>query len=391
MVIAFVPVRGGSKSIPLKNIKDFCGRPLIYWNLKALTDAKEVDQIVVATDSGDIEQIVKGFEFEKVVIYSRLAQNAEDTASTESVILEYIESSEISSKDSDTFILSQVTNPFTTAADFSQALIRYRQPGIDSLLSCAPIKRFFWNVDGTAQNYDYKNRPRRQDFKGTLIENGAFYINSVGNIKKFRNRLSGKISIYEMPDFTQLEIDEPHDWVIAEVLFKETVYETFLPNIADKIKKIKIVLSDVDGVLTDSGMYYSESGDELKKFNTRDGMGFELLRNAGFKTAIVTSEVTEIVTKRAAKLKLDFVYQGKRDGGKLDAIKEICIKENLNLDEVAYIGDDINCIAALNAVGLAACPADASLLVKNIPGITVLKQNGGEGVFREFAELVLLK
>src|ERR1039457_2665855 len=97
---------------------------------------------------------------------------------------------------------------------------------------------------------------------------------------------------------------------------------------------LKIVLSDIDGVLTDGGMYYTESGDEFKKFNTRDGMGFELLKRAGIKTGIITTENTLIVERRAQKLSVDYLYQGKRDGGKLEVALEICEKENINLQNV---------------------------------------------------------
>lgn len=153
--------------------------------------------------------------------------------------------------------------------------------------------------------------------------------------------------------------------------------------------KIKLFLTDVDGVLTDGGMYYSENGDELKKFNTRDGMAFELLRKAGIKTGIITSENTEIVERRASKLKVDYLYQGKREGGKLAAAQDICEKEKITLKEVAYIGDDINCIDLLEAVGMAACPADAMLTVKNVKDIQSLTMKGGEGVVREFVEMLL--
>ena len=112
----------------------------------------------------------------------------------------------------------------------------------------------------------------------------------------------------------------------------------------DSMVNIKLFLSDVDGVMTDAGMYYTESGDEFKKFNTHDGMAFQLLREAGIKTGIITTENTKIVERRAAKLKVDYLYQGKGFGNKLQAAKEICEKENITLQEVAYIGDDINCI-----------------------------------------------
>ena len=145
---------------------------------------------------------------------------------------------------------------------------------------------------------------------------------------------------------------------------------------------IRLFLTDVDGVLTDGGMYYTESGDEFKKFNTRDGMAFELLRQAGIKTGLITSENTQIVARRATKIKADYLCQGQRDGGKLGAAAEICEREGFSLREVAYIGDDLNCIALLEKVGLAACPADAVDAVKAVPGIVMLRKKGGEGCVR---------
>jgi len=153
--------------------------------------------------------------------------------------------------------------------------------------------------------------------------------------------------------------------------------------------KIKLFLTDVDGVLTDAGMYYTEAGDELKKFNTRDGMGLKLLREAGIKTGIITTENTKLVERRAAKLKVDHLVQGAYP--KVNAAMEICSKEDISITETAYIGDDVNCIELLQVVGLAACPADAVKKVKEIPGILILEKKGGEGVVREFADLIMEK
>ena len=171
---------------------------------------------------------------------------------------------------------------------------------------------------------------------------------------------------------------------------KQQAVSTKLPTISYQLPtKIKLLLTDVDGVLTDSGMYYSEAGDELKKFNTHDGMGLQLVKAKGIKTGIVTSENTKLVERRFQKLKLDYLYQGKREGGKLASVKEICEKEGISLAEVAYIGDDVNCFELLSAVGLAACPADALSAIKNIPGIVQMKKKGGEGCVREFVEMIM--
>lgn len=381
-IIAFIPVRGGSKSIPLKNIKSFCGKPLVCWNIEALELCSKIDKIIVATDSNEIEETIQNRNYNKVEIYRRSAQNASDTASTESVMLEYIKQSTLAGDDY--FMLVQATSPLTQASDFEKGIETLLDTQSDSLLSCVRFKRFLWNKDGSSKNYDYKNRPRRQDFEGELMENGAFYINRVSNIIASGNRLSGKIAIYEMPEYTALEIDEPDDWTIAEHLMQKHILKG-----KSKVKDIKLFLTDVDGVLTDAGMYYSESGDELKKFNTHDGMGLQILMKNGIKTGIITSENTKIVENRAKKLKVDFLYQGKRDGGKLSAAKEICEKEGLTLKEVAYIGDDVNCFDLLSNVGLAACPADAVATIKSIPNIKILDTRGGEGAVREFIEYIL--
>jgi len=376
-VIAFIPARAGSKSIPNKNIKSFCGKPLIYWNLLALQDA-DVDEIVVATDCVKTKEAVNSFNFSKVKIYDRKRENAQDSSSTESVMLEYIEASNLS--DTDIFVLVQATSPFTQSGHFNEGLKLFENH--DTVLSCCESKRFSWRK-GKALNYDIFNRPRRQDFRGTLIENGAFYISLVADIKKTKNRISGNIGIYQMPEYTYTEIDEPEDWIVAESLMKKFILKNEIPDFS----KIKIFLSDVDGVLTDAGMYYTESGDEFKKFCTYDGMGFQLLQKTGVKVGLLTSEDKDLNRRRAKKLGLDFDFHGAKD--KLQIVKDVCKKENISLSEVAYIGDDVNCFELLSNVSFAACPNNAVAKIKSIPGIIQLSKNGGEGVVREFVEKIL--
>lgn len=380
--IAFIPVRGGSKSIPLKNIKSFCGKPLVCWNIEALEACPEVDEVIVATDSDDIWNTVESRNYKKTTLYRRSAENACDTASTESVMLEYIHYANLDAEN--IFMLVQATSPLTETKHFTEALQMYSKGEYDSIITCVRNYRFFWNEDGTSMNYDYLNRPRRQNFKGMLMENGAFYINKVSNIQRNGNRLGGKIGIYEMPEYTAIEIDEPDDWSILECLMRRHVLEQTTVK-----TQIKLFLSDIDGTLTDGGMYYSENGDEIKKFNTRDGMGISMLREKGIKVGIITSEDRELNKRRANKLKLDFFYQGKKRGDKLAVAKNICEQMGISLHEVAYIGDDVNCIELLSSVGLAACPADADTRVNSIPGIHVMSKKGGDGCVREFCEMIL--
>ncbi len=171
--------------------------------------------------------------------------------------------------------------------------------------------------------------------------------------------------------------------------YKLTEFQAPSQKITSKFSTVKVLLTDVDGVMTDAGMYYSEAGDELKKFNAHDGMGLQIIKKQGIKTGIITSEDTKLVQRRFNKLKLDYLYQGQRDGGKLASVLEICQQEGISLSEVAYIGDDVNCHELLSSVGFAACPANALEVVKNIPNIMVMKKKGGEGCVREFIELIL--
>ncbi|MFZ1803877.1 MAG: HAD-IIIA family hydrolase [Nitrospira sp.] len=158
-------------------------------------------------------------------------------------------------------------------------------------------------------------------------------------------------------------------------------------SIRSLLQEIRLFATDVDGVLTDAGMYYSESGDEWKKFNTRDGMGIKLLQKAGLITAIVTQERTRLVARRAEKLAIPELHQGVMD--KLSVIREMAVRHGISLQQVAYIGDDVNDIEALQAVGFSAAPADGLPQVLKVVDY-VCRQKGGEGAVRELAEMILL-
>ncbi len=152
---------------------------------------------------------------------------------------------------------------------------------------------------------------------------------------------------------------------------------------------IKMVLSDVDGVLTDGGLYFTENGDQFKRFHVHDGIGFLLLKEHGIKTGIITSENLELVRLRAQRIKPDHLVMDVGFEEKLIAAKRICREEGIELAEVAYIGDDINCIPLLEAVGFPFCPANAVDAVRNIPGIFITEKSGGQGAFRELVERVV--
>lgn len=217
--VAFIPIRGGSKSIPLKNIKPINGKPLVYWTLLAAHNCPEIDEIYVATDSKEISDTVKDFGFARVRVIGRSPESATDTASTESVMLEFAEKYEF-----DDIILIQATSPLLTSGDLSRGIKEYAGEEIDSILSVVRQKRFIWDSCGKyvrPHNYDIFSRPRRQEFEGFLVENGAFYITSKKLLLDSRCRISGRIAAVEMSEESYFEIDEPSDWIIIEELMKQ--------------------------------------------------------------------------------------------------------------------------------------------------------------------------
>lgn len=379
MTVAFIPVRGGSKSIPKKNIKMINGQPLIYWTLKAASDCQGIDRVYLSTDSKEIADVAENLAIDKVVVIGRDPETATDTASTESAMLDFA-----NKIDFDTIILIQATSPLLETKDLEGGLALYHSESTDSVFSAVRQKRFHWAVDGVTglaspTNYDYRNRPRRQNFPGYLVENGAFYITSKKRLVEQGNRMSGQIRIWEMPEESYFEIDEPSDWLIIEKLLSRRTASTVIPD-------IKMFLTDCDGCLTDAGMYYSAEGDTLKKFNTKDGLGMSRLRASGIKVGIVTGEASDIVIRRAEKLKLDIVLTGVSD--KLKEVKHLCSVHGITLDQVAYVGDDLNDLDVIRACGYGCAVADAWPEVIDAAKY-VTSRKGGDGAVREVAERIL--
>lgn len=379
--VALIPVRGGSKSIPLKNIKEICGKPLVYWTIKAACECKYIDIVYVSTDSPRIKAVVEQFEFKKVKVISRSEYTATDIASTESVMLEFANNYEFGN-----IVLIQATSPLLNSSDLDKGFQLFSDKSVDSVLSVVKQKRFNWEVDldgyAHAINYDIYHRPRRQEFDGYYVENGAFYITSKEELLKTKNRISGNVKVVEMAEESFWEIDEPSDWIIIENIMKinkAVREEIFIPE-------IKLFLTDCDGCLTDGGMYYSENGDELKKFNTRDGMAFKQLRAKGIKTGIVTGEKVQINHRRAEKLQLDYLIDGCTD--KLSAVKKLCEENSIPLENVAFVGDDINDLEVIQSVGFGCGVSNAVDEVK-MSAKYITKISGGNGAIREVVDLLL--
>ena len=376
MNVALIPARGGSKSIPKKNIKILNGKPLIYWTIKAAVECKYIDCVYVASEDEQIRRVVEEFQFGKVRTIDRSMESASDTAATEIVMLEFAQN-----YDFDNIVLIQAISPLLVADDLNRGFEKMCNPNVDSVLSVVEQKRFVWEkkADGfvKAINYDVRCRPRRQDFDAALIENGAFYITKKERLLQSQSRISGNISAVKMSEKTYWEIDEPSDFETVEILMRKKMNEN--GEVQTK-REFKLFLTDCDGCLTDGGMFFTNSGDEFKKFNAKDGQGFQLLKEAGIKTGIITGEYGELIRSRADKLKVDYVKMGVKN--KRLAIEDICKELEIGLKQVIYIGDDINDLETMKVVGYSCSVSDAIMQIKSIANY-ISPRVGGDGAVRD--------
>ena len=210
---ALVPMRSGSKRIPDKNVRILDGKPLFYWSLSAAVSSDVFKQIYISTDSTYYRHLVSQF-FPQVKFFERSQSSCLDTAATEELLLEFLEQ-----VDFQNLVTIQVTSPMTTDESFINACNHYLKSNADSLYTGVHLKRFIWDEHGPL-NYDPLKRPRSQDFKGFVMENGAFYITRREILEKRRSRLGGKIEAYLMNESSFLEIDTEDDWILLEAIFK---------------------------------------------------------------------------------------------------------------------------------------------------------------------------
>ena len=340
-----IPVRAGSKGVPGKNLARVGGRPLLDWTVEAALAARCVGRVLVSTDSAAIREHVTATWPGRVALPARSPATASDTATTESVLVDVLDTPEAA--DADEIGLVQATSPLLRAEDLDGAYALLHS-GFDSVLSVVRQRRFRWSEgpDGAHADYDPAARPRRQQLAGHLVENGALYLTSRAALARTGVRISGRHRAVGDAEESYTEVDEPADLVIVDALLRRRERPVVPVTGAERIR---LVLTDVDGVLTDNGMTYSSDGSESKTYSARDGKGFELLRRAGIRTGILTSEDGPQIRARAKKLQVDALYAGTAD--KLADAKELCARWSLQLDEVAFIGDDVHDVELLPPSG----------------------------------------
>jgi N-acylneuraminate cytidylyltransferase len=376
-----MPLHGNSESIPIPRnaAHPIAGRPLFAWVLEQAIASGCFDTIYVITDSS--EEIRKKISDEfpsadktiKVLDYSTVKGDG----SMDSALLEFQRKIPF-----DVVCLVQAASPLTQAEDFRTAKHKFLSENLDSLLTAVRSKRFFWTQAGAPVDHDPGKRPAPKDVEGYLVENGAFYLTGARSLRDQGCRLGGRIGIHEMPAEAAIEIMSEVGWTAVEQL----LLKQKLMSAKARASQVKVLVLDVDGTLTDAGMYYGPAGEALKKFNTRDAHGLQLLRENGVSVCVISTEDSPAVAARMKKLHIDEYYPGVQN--KLPLLLELTQRWGISLQNIGYVGDDLSDLKCLSRVGSAFCPADA------VPEILrqvhyVCQRSGGHGAVREVCDLIL--
>jgi len=224
-IVALIPARGGSKSVPHKNIKSIAGKPLIQWVLEAAHDCYHFSNIYVSTDSSKIAEVVgnitRDWNLPDVWIVDRAPETATDTAKAESYMLDFADRINF-----DHLCVIQCTSPLLESTHLNEGIEEYLAGDYDSFITVVRQHRFVWKEFENPLNgiipvgHPLMYRPRRQDWNGILVENGAYICISHDALLHGKARLFGKVGYYEMPEWTYTEVDEPCDWQVCDRLLK---------------------------------------------------------------------------------------------------------------------------------------------------------------------------
>lgn len=381
--LAVIPARGGSKGIPRKNVRLLAGKPLLAHSIEQALLARYVTRVVVSTDDEEIAAVARRFGAEVVW---RPADLSGDRASSESALLHALETLKAAEGYvPDVLVFMQCTSPLTIAADIDGTVAALLADEADSAAALAPFHYYIWR-DGPhgpeGINHDKYVRPMRQDLQPQYIETGAVYALRVPGFIQARHRFFGKITKYVMPLERRLEIDDPVDFQVAEVMLQEQQRQRRLQALPETIEAI---VFDFDGVFTDNRVLVTEDGREAVLCDRADGWGIGQLKKTGIPLLVLSTEKNPVVRARSEKMGLPCL-QGIGDKGA--ALAAWLVEQDLDPANVIYVGNDVNDLPCMQQVGCVVVVADARPEVKQLANL-VLERPGGQGAVRELCDLIL--
>ncbi|MFF7292977.1 cytidylyltransferase domain-containing protein [Microbacterium sp. NPDC008134] len=395
LTVAIIPARGGSKGVPRKNLRTVGGVPLVVRAIRAAQHAERIDVVVVSTDDEEIAAVSAAAGAR---VIRRPPELSGDTASSESALLHAVDEieagfgGEAGSAGERVGIIAflQATSPFIPSAALAGAVAEVRADRADSVFSAYETYGFLWRRGGgdtgdgdqaTAINHEAAHRPRRQDREPHHLETGAFYVFRAAAFRRHRHRFFGRTRIAEVPEWTAIEIDDEPQLRIADALAAVHGQAEDAPGRVS----VQAVVTDFDGVHTDDTAIIDADGGERVRVSREDGMGVALLRRAGIPMLILSTEQNPVVRARAEKLRVP-VLHGIDD--KEQALRTWAAGAGIGLDDIAYLGNDVNDLPAMRIVGWPVAVANAHPRVLAEARV-VLTRTGGNGAVRELIERVL--
>ncbi|WP_314140311.1 acylneuraminate cytidylyltransferase [uncultured Plantibacter sp.] len=385
---AIVPVRGGSKGIHRKNLRTVRGSTLIARSVEGLLRSGGVSRVVVTTDHPDLAAaaVAAGAE-----VIDRPAELAEDSTSSEAALLHALGVLAERGELTPVTVFAQATSPFLDVEALDDAVALVSSGRADSVFAAVLDHGFLWTEKTKGARgigHDHRERPRRQDRAPQYRETGSFYVFDTDGFLAAGHRFFGRIAPAVTRSFAALDIDEPEDLLVAEAIAGLAERQLGIPSGSERSEHhldVAAVVTDFDGVHTDDRASIDADGVERVSVHRGDGLGVRLLREAGLPFLILSTERVPIVAARAAKLGVDVVY-GSAD--KATALRDWAAAKGVPLDRIAYLGNDVNDIPALEIVGWPVVVADAHPEARAVSRL-VLGRRGGDGAVRELADLVL--
>ncbi|XP_071988274.1 LOW QUALITY PROTEIN: N-acylneuraminate cytidylyltransferase [Engystomops pustulosus] len=374
---ALVLARGGSKGIPLKNIRRLAGRPLIAWVLRAAIDSGAFSSVWVSTDNDEIEKVAQECGAQ---VHRRSAEVSRDSSSSLETIQEFLQHH----PEVDIVGNIQATSPCLHPRDLIQVVDMIRSQGYDSVFSVVRHHLFRWREmkapgeDTVPENLDPAHRPRRQDWRGELYENGSFYFATRELI--VRGLLQGgKMAYYEMKPEHSIDIDIDLDWPIAEQKVPRFGYfGRGAPTV------VKLLVCNIDGCLTD-GRVYVNRDHELLSYSLRDLDGIRRLLERGVKVVLISERAigAALISTLNLPCEVEANVTNKRE-----ALQRRMSVLGLSWSQTAYMGCGDSDVECLKLAGTCGVPADASTAAKMTDSFPC-SLAGGYGAIQEFAEHVI--
>ncbi|XP_071509478.1 N-acylneuraminate cytidylyltransferase-like [Diadema antillarum] len=377
---ALILARGGSKGIPLKNIKTLAGQPLIAWTLRAAVDSGEFDSVWVSTDHDEIARIAEEWGAK---IHRRSPHSARDQATSIEAVQEFLnENPEVTRVGQ-----IQCTSPCLHPFHLQLAGHMMKNLGYDSVFSVTRRHLFRWtevskdDEKGTnPENLNPAKRPRRQDWPGELYENGSFYFATRELLLQGLFQ-GGKVGYCEMHPEYSVDIDTDIDWPIAEQ--RVIKYGYFGKT---KPQGVKLVVFASDGVLIDNQINFTAKGEEFRSFNLSDSIGIKMLKDKDVKVRIISEAKDATTVNLANRIDVTLATESK---GKLALLDSWRRELELEWSQVAFMGCDHMDLDCMKTVGIGGAPADAQKDIITTSRF-VAKKTGGQGAVREFCDHLLL-